>query len=136
MAEPLRFELVSPERLLMSEAVEHVVVPGAEGYLTVLKDHAPFMTTLKPGVIEIRETSGATRKILVLGGFADVNQSGLTILAEKATALEDVDAAMIAQQIRDAEEDLADSGDDHPRRTIAEKQLGDLRDLQRWIIPA
>ncbi|MGQ7793899.1 F0F1 ATP synthase subunit epsilon [Faunimonas sp. B44] len=136
MAGPLRFELVSPERLLISEEVAQVVVPGAEGYFTVLRDHAPFMTTMKPGVVEITGTGGEVRRIYVRGGFADVNESGLTVLAEFASRVEDLRPDEIARQIRDAEEDLADFGDDHIRRTAAEKHLNDLRDVQRWISPA
>ena len=137
MAEALQFDLVSPERLLVSEAVTSVVVPGSEGYFTVLKDHAPFMTTLKPGLIEIIDMSGGTRKFFVRGGFANVTPAGLTILADQAIRLEDLNSAEIAQQIRDAEEDLADlEAGDHDRRVIAEKRLNDLRDISRWIIPA
>lgn len=135
MAEPLHFDLVSPARLLMSEQVEHVVVPGAEGYFTVLPHHAPFMTTLKPGVVEIKELSGTVRKIYVRGGFADVSAEGLTILAEEAFPIAEVDAALLAQQIRDAEEDLADTVDEM-KRTAAAKQLNDLKDVQRWLLPA
>ena len=136
MAEPLHFDLVSPERLLLSEEVESVVVPGAEGYFTVLARHAPLMSTLKPGLIEVRSLGGGTQKIFVRGGFADVNPSGLTILADQAIRLEDVDAATLAQQVRDAEEDLADAGEDAARRRTAEARLNELRDVQRWIIPA
>ena len=110
MAEPFQFELVSPERLLMSEPVEQVVVPGSEGYFTVLKGHAPFMSTLKPGVIEVGR-SGQTDRIFVRGGFADVNVSGLTILAEQAIPLAEVDPAALAQDVRNAEEDVADAKD-------------------------
>ena len=82
MADPFQFELVAPERLLMSEPVEQVVVPGSEGYFTVLKGHAPFMSTLRPGVVEVTRT-GAPERIFVRGGFADVSTNGLTILAER-----------------------------------------------------
>ena|SRR5688500_10466576 len=136
MAEPLHFDLVSPERLLMSEEVESVVVPGAEGYFTVLARHAPLMSTLKPGLIEVRSLGGGTQKIFVRGGFADVNPSGLTILADQAIRLEDLDAQMLAQQVRDAEEDLADAGQDAAKRRTAEARLNELRDVQRWILPA
>ena len=136
MAEPLHFDLVSPERLLLSEEVESVVVPGAEGYFTVLARHAPLMATLKPGLIEVRNLGGGTQKIFVRGGFADVNPSGLTILADQAIRLEDLDAATLAQQVRDAEEDLADAGEDAAKRRTAEARLNELRDVQRWIIPA
>jgi F-type H+-transporting ATPase subunit epsilon len=136
MAEPLHFDLVSPERLLLSEEVESVVVPGSEGYFTVLARHAPLMSTLKPGLIEVRNLGGGTRKIFVRGGFADVNPSGLTILADQAIPLEELDAATLAQQVRDAEEDLADAGEDAAKRRTAETRLNELRDVQRWIIPA
>ena len=85
MAEPFQFELVSPERLLMSELVDQVVVPGTEGYFTVLKGHAPFMSTLRPGVIDMQSHRRRARmRVFVRGGFADVNANGLTILAEQA----------------------------------------------------
>ena len=94
------------------------------------------MSTLKPGLIEVRSLGGATRKIFVRGGFADVNPKGLTILADQAIPLEDLDAAALAQQVRDAEEDLADAGEDAAKRRTAETRLNELRDVQRWIIPA
>jgi F-type H+-transporting ATPase subunit epsilon len=136
MAEPLKFDLVSPERLLVSEEVESVVVPGAEGYFTVFARHAPIMSTLKPGQIEMKGLSGEVRKFFVRGGFADVTPSGLTILADQAIALEDLDAAALAQEVKNAEEDLADAGADPLRRRVAEGKLNELRDVQRWIIPA
>jgi F-type H+-transporting ATPase subunit epsilon len=136
VAEPLRFELVSPERLLVSEEVESVVVPGSEGQFTVLARHAPFMSTLKPGVVEVKPLSGEVRKIFVRGGFADVTPAGLTILADHAMPLEDLDAAAIARQIREAEEDLSDAGGNSIRRVSAEAKLNELRNLQRWLIPA
>jgi F-type H+-transporting ATPase subunit epsilon len=136
MAEPLKFDLVSPERLLVSEEVESVVVPGAEGYFTVFARHAPLMSTLKPGQLEVKSLSGAVQKYFLRGGFADVNPSGLTILADQAIPLEDLDAAMLAQEIRNAEEDLADAGENQARRRVAETKLNELKDVQRWIIPA
>src|SRR5688572_23340735 len=136
MAEPLHFNLVSPERLLVSEDVESVVVPGSEGFFTVLARHAPFMSTLKPGLVEVKDLSGATQKIFVRGGFADVTPKGLTILADQATPLEDFDAAALAQEIRDAEEDVADAGADQARRAPAEKKLQELRDVQRLVTGA
>ncbi len=136
MAEPMHFDLVSPERLLVSEEVESVVVPGSEGQFTVLARHAPFMSTLKPGVVEVRSLSGETRRIFVRGGFADVTPAGLTILADRATPMEDMSAADFAEEIRAAEEHLAGVGDDAARRLTAENKLNQLRDAQRWIIPA
>lgn len=135
MAEPLKFDLVSPERLLVSEEVESVVVPGGEGYFTVFARHAPLMSTLKPGQLEVKGLSGAVQKYFVRGGFADVNPNGLTILADQVIPLEDLDAAALAQEVKNAEEDLADAGDDQAKRRIAEARLNELKDVQRWIIP-
>ncbi len=136
MADPLKFDLVSPDRLLLSEQVESVVVPGAEGYFQVFAQHAPLMSTMKPGQIEVRALSGDVRRFFVRGGFADVTPGGLTILADQAIPLEDVDAAFLAQEVRNAEEDLADAGEDEMKRRSAENRLNELKDVQRWIIPA
>jgi F-type H+-transporting ATPase subunit epsilon len=131
MAEPFQFELVSPEELLMSEPVDQVVVPGSEGYFTVLKGHAPFMSTLKPGVIEVAH-GGETERIFVRGGFADVNVAGLTILAEQAIPLAEVDPAMLAQDVKNAEEDVADAKDP-ALRAAAELKLHQLKEVQAAI---
>jgi F-type H+-transporting ATPase subunit epsilon len=136
MADPLKFDLVSPDRLLVSADVESVVVPGGEGYFTVFAKHAPVMSTLKPGQIEVTTLSGEVQKFFVRGGFADVTPGGLTILADQAVPLADVDAALLAQEIKNAEEDLVDAGEDHMKRRLAEAKLNELRDVQRWIIPA
>ena len=128
MAEPFQFELVSPERQLISEPVEQVVVPGADGYFTVLKGHAPFMSTMKPGVVDV-VNGGETLRIFVRGGFADVSAAGLTILAEQAIPLDDVDPAMLAQDIKNAEEDVADAKDG-AARDVAETRLQQLREVQ------
>jgi F-type H+-transporting ATPase subunit epsilon len=132
MAEPFQFELVSPERLLMSEPVEQVVVPGAEGYFTVLKGHAPYMSTLKPGVVDVIN-SGETFRIFVRGGFAEVNPDGLTVLAEEAIPLADVDPEMLAQQVRNAEEDVTDAKDGAVR-DAAETRLQQLREVQAALV--
>ena len=130
MAEAFQFELVAPERLLMSEAVDQVVVPGSEGYFTVLKGHAPFMSTLRPGVVDVTPAGGgAAERIFVRGGFADVNADGLTILAEQAIPLGEVDAAMLAQEVTNAEEDVADAKDG-ATRDAAELKLQQLREVQ------
>ncbi len=136
MADPLKFDLVSPDRLLVSEEVESVVVPGGEGYFTVFAQHAPVMSTLKPGQIEVATLSGAVRKFFVRGGFANVTPGGLTILADQAIPLEDLNAEDLAREVRNAEEDLVDAGEDHLKRRIAATRLNELRDVQRWIIPA
>jgi F-type H+-transporting ATPase subunit epsilon len=130
MAEAFQFELVAPERLLMSEAVDQVVVPGSEGYFTVLKGHAPFMSTLRPGVVDVTPAGGgAAERIFVRGGFADVNAGGLTILAELAIPLGEVDAALLAQEVKNAEEDVADAKDG-AAKDAAELKLQQLREVQ------
>ena len=128
MAEPFQFELVSPERLLMSAPVEQVVVPGAEGYFTVLKGHAPFMSVLKPGVVDVT-TGAGTERIFVRGGFVDVSPSGLTILAEQAIPLSEVDETTLDQDVKDAEEDVADAKDPAARDT-AQLKLHQLKEVQ------
>ena len=95
MAEGTKLEIVSPERLLLSETVKSVTVPGADGYFTVLGDHAPLMTTLRPGFVTVVDTAGISRIYYVRGGFADVSPEGLTILAEEAKPIAEFDRAHI-----------------------------------------
>jgi F-type H+-transporting ATPase subunit epsilon len=117
-----QFELVSPERLLISEEVEHVVVPGAEGEFGVLAHHAPLLSTLRPGVVKVFKTDGGEpERLFVRGGFADVNPRGLTILADEATPMSQFDVAALDQAIRDAEEDLVDVEGDEAKRRAQEK---------------
>jgi len=124
------FEFVSPERLLFSGEVESVVVPSSEGEMTVMAGHAPVMAVLKPGVVAVSEGKGAVRRLFVRGGFADVGPDGLTILAEVALPMEELDAETLAQHVRDAEEDVADAKTDQARQAAAERlsQLTELRD--------
>lgn len=122
------FELVSPERLLFTGEVDAVVAPGVEGFFTVLADHAPVMTVLKPGVVEI-DAGDKKEALFVRGGFADVGQSGFTILAEYAIPVAELDAAKIDADIKNADEDVADAKTDEARRLAAEK-LGQLRELK------
>lgn len=123
------FELVSPEKLLFSGDVESVVAPGAEGQFTVLKDHAPVMTTLKAGVVTVAGGDGKVEKLFVRGGFADVNASGFTILAELALPLADLDATKLDADIRNAREDVADAKSDETKRAASDKlaQLEEMR---------
>jgi F-type H+-transporting ATPase subunit epsilon len=123
------FELVSPEKHLFSGEVHSVVVPGAEGQFTVLKDHAPVMTTLKPGVVVVTRGEGKVEKLFVRGGFADVSGAGFTILAEQAVPLSEVDVAKVDADIKDAREDLADAKTDEARHAAGAKlaQLQELR---------
>jgi len=89
MADGVKIEIVSPERLVLSEQARSVVVPGADGYFTVLGDHAPLMTTLKPGFITVTDSANVAHVFYVKGGFADVAPTGLTILAEEARPVAD-----------------------------------------------
>lgn len=107
MAEGIHIEIVSPEKLILAEDARSVAVPGTEGYFTVLADHAPFMTTLKPGFITVERGDGSNRTFYVRGGFADVSPSGLTILAEQALTFADFDRAAIEKALADAQEQLA-----------------------------
>ena len=110
MAELLDFELVSPERRLAKAKVAMVVVPGVEGDLGVLPGHAPMMSTIRPGAIAIHEAEGgpATMRFFIDGGFAEVTETGLTILAEKATPVAEIDVAAVATQLAAARQ----AGDD------------------------
>ena len=126
MAEAFKFELVSPARLVLSEEASQVVVPGLDGDFTMLKGHSPFMTTVRPGVVEVTSASGKTSKIFVRGGFADASPAGLTILAEQAIAVEDLKADVIAKEIKDAEEDVADAKTAEAKR-VAQEKLDQLK---------
>lgn len=106
MAEGLKIEIVSPERLLVSQIVQSVSVPGTEGYFTVMADHAPFMTTLRPGFITVTGDN-ASEVFFVRGGFADVSPTGLTILAEESVPFSEFDHTDLQAQIKAAEEELA-----------------------------
>jgi F-type H+-transporting ATPase subunit epsilon len=94
----LHFELVSPEKLLFSGDVDQVDVPGVEGDFGVLEGHAPLVATLRPGILTVHGSGGATH-IVVLGGFAEVSEQGLTIVADIADAVGDFDKAVLASQI-------------------------------------
>jgi F-type H+-transporting ATPase subunit epsilon len=100
------FELVSPEKLLFSGDVQQVDVPGAEGDFGVLADHAPMVTTLRPGILTVY-AGGDAQKIVVLGGFAEVSKNGLTVLADVAEAVESIDRTMIAARVSELESRIA-----------------------------
>ena len=106
MADKLQFDLVSPERRLFAGEVDQVVVPGEEGDFGVLPAHAPFMSVIRPGAITVIN-DGAEERTFIHGGFAEVTPAGLTILAEEAIAVADIDAERLAQDLSDAREDVA-----------------------------
>ena len=106
MAEKIPFDLVSPERLLLSEEADMVTLPGADGYFGVLYGHMPLITTLKPGVIDVTGGTLGDQKFFVLGGFAEVSPTKVTVLAEEAMPMTDVDTVALDARIKDAEEDI------------------------------
>ena len=132
MADAFQFELVSPERLLMSEPATEVVVPGSEGQFTMLPGHAPLMSTLRPGVLDITLASGRKDRVYVRGGFADVNALGLTVLAEQAIPLGELDPGVLAQEIKNAEDDVADAADE-TKRAEARLRVDQLKEVQAAI---
>lgn len=121
------FELVSPERLVFSGAVTEVIVPGSEGEFGVLAGHAPFISTLKAGILTIRG-EGAPKRMFVRGGFAEVNPAGLTVLAERATPVEEIDLEQLRQLIKNAQEDVTDATTDAARQK-ADAHLSDLKQV-------
>ena len=122
------FDLVSPERLVFSGEVEHVVVPGSEGEFGVLAHHAPFLSMLRPGILTILGP-GQPQRIVVGGGFAEVAPEGLIVLAELAVPVEEFDRSHLLQEIKDAEEDLADAKDDASRDKLR-RRLEQLNRLE------
>ena len=129
MADTLHFSLVSPERELFSGAVAHVVVPGGEGEFGVLAQHAPLMSTIKPGLLRIF-TGEREVRMFINGGFADVTPGGLTILAEDAVDIASQDAEEIDQSVRNAQEDVAAAGQDPSRLVLAQQKLARMTALQ------
>lgn len=104
-----QFELVSPTKLLVSEEVEMVVVPGTEGDFGVLPQHAPLISTVRPGLIDIYQGGKITEQIFVASGFAEVTGERLTVLAEEAIPRAEIERAGAEQRLRDAEDDLKEA---------------------------
>jgi len=115
MAEPIAFALVSPERLLLSTEAEMVTVPGSDGYMGVLKGHEPVVTTLRPGMIDVRAMDGSDMRFFIRGGFADISADKITVLAEEAIPMTELDLAVLDERIKDAEEALAAASTDTTR---------------------
>lgn len=120
MTGTIHFDLVSPERLLLSDDVDMVTVPGADGYFGVLAGHAPVMAGLKPGIIEVKGGAQDGLRLFVRGGFAEVNPTHITVLAEEAMPLSEFDVAALEQRIKDTEEDLIAAKTDVERARITE----------------
>jgi F-type H+-transporting ATPase subunit epsilon len=128
MADKLHFALVSPERELFNGEVDHVVVPGSEGEFGVSPNHAPVMSVIKPGALKVIN-DGTERRIFVNGGFADVTPEGLSVLAEEAVDLADIDLAKFEQDLKNAQEDLRDANSD-AKREAAQRALSRLETIR------
>ena len=124
----LHFEFVSPEQLLFSGDVDQVDLPGAEGDMGILPGHAPLVTALRPGIVTIFR-GNERDPVVVIGGFAEVSPAGLTILADRAVPRRDYDTAMLAEEIKNTEEDVADTADEAQRDKLA-RRLDQLKLLQ------
>src|SRR5580704_4165151 len=114
----LHFEFVAPESVLFSGDVDQVDLPGAEGDMGILPGHAPLVTTLRPGIVTIFR-DGRREPLVVIGGVAEMSPAGLTVLADKAVARENFDMTVLAGEIKDAEEDIADAKNEAMRDEIA-----------------
>jgi len=122
MADRIQFELVSPERLLISQAVEMVVLPGAEGDFGALPEHAPTVAALRPGVISVFENNQVVERVFVAGGFAEVTPERCTVLAERALPVAELDRSGAERAIAEAREDLAEAKTD-VARAAAENEI-------------
>lgn len=132
MADKLHFELVSPERLLMDAEVDSVVVPGSEGDFMVFPSHAPLMSTIRPGVVEVREEGRDAERIFIRGGFAEVTQKGLVILAEEAVLLAELSKSDLERRLKNAREDLEDAKSDEDRH-IAHQAIEQFTQLLKAV---
>lgn len=128
MADTFKFELVSPERLLLSEDVQSVLVPGAEGEFTVFANHAPVLSTMRAGLLDVKMADGADKRIFIRGGFAEVQPDSMTVLAQQAINMEDLDRDWLAQEIQNTEEDVADAKDEDTK-TAAQNTLAQLKQV-------
>jgi F-type H+-transporting ATPase subunit epsilon len=123
----VQFELVSPEKLLLSEEVEMVVVPGAEGDFGVLPGHTPVISSVRPGIIHIFEGGAVKSRIFVAGGFAEVTGERCTVLAEEAVLLDEIDRDQVEKDLQNAVDDVADSGENASDRALAEQRADTAR---------
>ena len=137
MADTLQLDLVSPSKLLMSEAVGMVVVPGIEGYFGVLPDHMPLVSTLRPGVVTVHEnvTAPASKSFFVDGGFAEVNPSGCTLLVDEAIDVSELSSEAIATRRAIAEQKLQSASNDQ-ERVAAEKAMFVADEMSRVLSEA
>lgn len=132
MADNFNFELVSPERLLLSEMVTEVVIPGSEGEMTVMANHAPTMTTIRPGVVRVHSASGRRQDYVVFSGFADILPTGCTLLAESAVAVEELEEDELTRRINVAKAELEDA-EHHEHKSRLEHFILELTNLRGSI---
>lgn len=125
MADKIAFELVSPERLLLSDTADMVTVPGTEGYMGVMAGHAPVITVLRAGMIDVLK-DGSDSRFFIRGGFAEIGAAKVTVLAEEAIPFGELDLEVLDQRIKDAGDDLIAAAGDAEKARIAEL-LDDLK---------
>jgi F-type H+-transporting ATPase subunit epsilon len=124
------FRLVMPERELLATEADMVVVPGSEGDFGVLHGHAPLISTVRPGVLEVLQGNKVDQRYLVVGGFAEVTPERCTVLADEALPFDEVTAEQLAERERAAERELTDAQGDH-EKAVAAKAVEVARDLRR-----
>lgn len=137
MADTLQLELVSPAKLLMSDAVGMVVVPGVEGYFGVLPEHMPLLSTLRPGVVSIHDgvNDAPSKRFFVGGGFAEVNPQGCTLLVDDAIPVDELTADLIATRRAAAEQSMQDAQTDEDR-SAAERALQVVEEMAQAVVDA
>ena len=135
MADAFNFELVSPERLLVSEKVSEVVIPATLGEMTVLVNHAPTMTTIKPGVVSVKLASGQVNKYVVFGGFADILPDSCTLLAESAVPVTELTRDTLQKRIDATHSDIGKATSDE-HKTKLEQFLAELTHLNGVVVAA
>ena len=124
------FDLVSPEKLAFSGEVDQVDIPGVEGDFGVLAGHAPVVAAIRPGILTIT-TAGKHEKIIVLGGLAEVSENGLTVLADVATSLDELDRAQFAETISEMQEGLKEKHGDELDQAL--ERLDHFKSIQHEI---
>lgn len=134
MADSFKFELVSPERLLVSADVSEVIIPGTEGEMTVMVDHAPVMTTIKPGVVTVTREDGATDGYVVFGGFADILPTGCTLLAESALHVDEANREIIRERMDAVKQEMEDTDSEEHKLSLIQ-YLDQLCVLEGTIMP-
>ena len=134
MADTMIFELVTPEKLLASAETDAVVIPGSEGEMTVMPNHAPTMTTIRPGVVKFRNHDGKEFQFLVFQGFADIQSTSCTLLAETAVPIGEASDA-IEHRIKTLRKEL-DDATHHEHKSALEQMLNELTHLNQTVLPA